>query len=134
MSEAQFQYAVLRVVPSAERGECLNAGVILFCRERGYLAAGTALDEALLAALAPDLDVDVVRRHLAAVTRIAAGDADAGPIAGLDQAQRFHWLVSPSSTVLRPSEVHTGLCTDPADVLDRLVTRLVLRQGGGPAS
>lgn len=123
----QFQYAVVRVVPRVERGECVNAGVILFCRSRRYLAARVALDEPLVRAFAPDLDLDVVRQHLEAVPRIAAGDAGAGPIAALDQPQRFHWLVAPSSTVVQVSPVHTGLCDDAEPWLDRLFARLVQR-------
>ncbi|MDP9408684.1 MAG: DUF3037 domain-containing protein [Actinomycetota bacterium] len=131
----QFQYAVLRVVPRVERGECVNAGVILFCRSRAYLAARVGLDEPLVRALAPDLDLDVVRQHVEAVPRIAAGDAGAGPIAALEQPQRFHWLVAPSSTVVQVSPVHTGLCDDAEPWLDRLFERLVRRPhpaGPGP--
>ena len=56
-----FQYAVMRVVPRIERGECLNAGVVLFCRRRGFLGARVALDEAALAALAPGCEAAEVR-------------------------------------------------------------------------
>ncbi len=120
-----FQYAIVRVIPRIERGECLNAGVILLCRPRRFLAARTVLDEARLAALAPGLDPATIRPHLDAIVRIAAGDPAAGPIARLGTAERFHWLVAPSSTMIQPSEVHTGLCDDPADELDHLVATLV---------
>jgi len=120
-----FQYAVLRVVPRVERGEFLNAGVVLFCRPRRYLSARVALDEARLAALAPSLDPAEVRSHLGAAARVAAGDADAGPVARLEQSERFHWLVAPSSTMLQASPVHTGLCEDPESTLERLVGSLV---------
>jgi hypothetical protein len=113
------------VHPRVERGECLNVGVILLCRPRRYLAARISLDERRLAAFAPDLDPAVIRPHLAAIERIAAGDQEAGPIARLGQAERFHWLVSPSSTMIQASEVHTGLCDDPATELDHLVETLV---------
>ena len=63
--------------------------------------------------------------HLDAIVRIAAGDPTAGPIARLGQAERFHWLVAPSSTIIQPSEVHTGLSDDPAAELDHLITTLV---------
>lgn len=122
-----FQYAVLRVVPLIERGECLNAGVVVHCRSLAFLAATVGLDDALLQSLAPALDVEPVRHHLEALPRIAAGDPGAGPIAALDQAQRFHWLVAPSSTVIQASAVHTGLSVDPARALDHLFARLVLR-------
>jgi hypothetical protein len=120
-----FQYAIVRVLPRVERGECLNVGVVLLCRPRRYLAARIALDEGRLAAFAPDLDPATIRPHLAAIERIAAGDPEAGPIARLGQAERFHWLVSPSSTIIQASEVHSGLCDDPAAELDHLVATLV---------
>jgi Protein of unknown function (DUF3037) len=120
-----FQYAIVRVVPRVERGECLNAGVVLFCRPRRFLAAAMALDEARLRALSPDVDLEAVRRHLEALGRIAAGDPSAGPIAALPPSERFHWLVAPSSTIIQCSAVHTGLSDDPAGELQRLVARLV---------
>lgn len=121
-----FQYAIVRVLPRVERGECLNVGVILLCRPRRYLDARIALDERRLAAFAPDLDPASIRPHLDAIERIAAGDPAAGPIARLGQAERFHWLVAPASTVIQTSDVHSGLCDDPAVELDHLVATLVL--------
>ena len=120
-----FQYAIVRLLPRVERGESLNVGVILLCREMRYLGARTALDARKLAAIAPDLDPATVRPHLEAIERIAAGDPTAGPIARLGQGERFHWLVSPSSTMIQPSEVHTGLSDDPAAELDHLMATLV---------
>lgn len=125
MAEHPFQYAIVRVVPRVERGECLNAGVVLLCRPTRYLAARVRLDEVRLRALAPDVDPATIREHLEAIERIAAGDPQAGPIARLGQGERFHWLVAPSSTVIQPSEVHTGLSDDPAAELDHLFERLV---------
>jgi hypothetical protein len=120
-----FQYAIVRVVPRVERGECMNAGVVLFCRPLRFLAARTRLDDARLAAFAPELDLAEVREHLDAITRIAAGEPGAGPVARLEQSERFHWLVAPSSTVIQPSPVHTGLCEDPEATLADLVEKLV---------
>jgi Protein of unknown function (DUF3037) len=122
---APFQYAIVRVVPRVERGECVNVGVVFFCRPRRYLAAPMALDEARLAAFAPDLDLEEVRAHLDAMTRIAAGEEGSGPVARLEQSERFHWLVAPSSTVIQTSPVHTGLCEDPEETLTRLLEKLV---------
>jgi hypothetical protein len=126
VSREPFQYAIVRVVPRVERGEFLNAGVILFCRTRGFLKAAVALDEARLAALAPDVDVAEIRAQLHAVVRVAAGAEDGGPIARLPQSERFHWLVAPSSTVIQTSPVHTGLCDDPDGLLEELMRKLVL--------
>jgi hypothetical protein len=120
-----FQYAIVRVVPDVERGECMNAGVIVFCRPRRFLAARVALDADRLHALAPAADLDAVRAHLEGVERLAAGDPAAGPIAALPASERFHWLVAPASTIIQPSAVHTGLTDDPGAELERLVRRLV---------
>jgi len=120
-----FQYAIVRVVPLVERGECLNAGVVLFCRPRKFLEARIALDEGRLRALAPGADLPAIRAHLDAFARVAAGDPAAGPIAELPASERFHWLVAPSSTMIQCSPVHTGLSEDPAAELDKLVARLV---------
>jgi hypothetical protein len=116
-----FQYAVLRVVPRVERGECMNAGVVLHCRPLRFLEARVALDPARLAALAPDLDPATVQPHLDALVAVAAGDPAGGPMAALPPSERFHWLVAPSSTIIQPSPVHTGLCLDPAETLARLL-------------
>jgi hypothetical protein len=120
-----FQYAIWRVVPSVERGESLNVGVVVYCRRRQFLAARTLLDEDRLRSVAADLDVDALRRHLDGMARVAAGDPAGGAVARLDQSERFGWLTAASSTIVQPSPIHTGLCDDPQAVLDRLFERLV---------
>jgi hypothetical protein len=127
-ARSSFDYAVLRVVPRVEREEFINAVVILFCRTRAFLAARIALDERRLLALAPELDSDTLaelRAHLETIPRICAGAPDAGPIARLSQAERFHWLVAPRSTMIQPSPAHSGLCTNPTAALDRLFAEMV---------
>jgi Protein of unknown function (DUF3037) len=120
-----FQYAIVRVMPRVERGECVNAGVVLFCRSRRFLEARVELDEARLSALAPDVDLAAVHAHLDALRRIAAGDTGAGAIAALPASERFHWLVAPSSTIIQCSPVHTGLTDDPEGEIERLLAQLV---------
>lgn len=120
-----FSYAIVRVVPSVERGEGFNAGVILFCRQLDFLAARVALDERRLSALAPEFSPEIVRPYLQAIVRVAAGDPQAGPIAALPPSERFGWLVAPASTIIQPSPVHTGMCDDPAGTLDELFAELV---------
>ena len=121
-----FSYAIYRLVPRIERGECVNVGVVVFCRPRDFLAARTALDETRVRVLWPELELGEVGKHLQAIERIAAGDPAGGPIAGLDPTARFHWLTAPSSTIIQPSEVHTGVAADPAEQLSRLFDSLVL--------
>jgi len=122
-----FEYAIVRVIPRVERGEEFNAGIVLMCRPRRFLGARVHLDEPLLVAMAPDCDPEVVRAHLDAIAAIAAGDPTAGPIAVLPGPERFHWLVAPSSTIIAPSPVHTGLTADPQATLDHLFRTLVER-------
>jgi hypothetical protein len=124
-----FAYTVLRAIPRVERAEFINAGIVLFCRERRYLDARTGLDSARLMALAPDCDADEIVAQLAAIERVARGDPSAGPIAALAKAERFHWLSSPSSTMVGRSEVHTGLTSDCAATMDHLFRTLIMTPG-----
>jgi hypothetical protein len=127
MPRDAFEYAVLRVAPRVERGELVNVGVVLFCRTRRFLGARVALGDrqvAALQALAPGVDLEAVRAHLASIQAILAGDAAAGPIAALDAPERFRWVTAPSSTVLQPSEVHGGVTDDPQSSLDELFEKL----------
>src|SRR6185312_13847473 len=101
-----FSYAILRVV--------------LYCRQLGFLRVKVGLDERRLAALSPDTSAADVRAHLDALVRVAAGDPDGEAIAALPPSERFGWLVAPSSTIIQPSAVHTGLSDDPQATLDAL--------------
>lgn len=121
-----YDYAVLRIVPSPERGEFLNAGVVLHCLERGFLDCRIHFDRPRLLTLFPNLDLDLLERHLQSFPRICAGDPDAGPIALLSRRERFHWIVSPRSTMIQVSPVHSGLSASPRETLEELFRRLVL--------
>ncbi len=120
-----FDYAVVRIVPEVTREEFVNVGVILFCRTRHFLGARLHLDRARLATLDPALDVKDIEAQLALIPAICQGGPEAGPFADLSQSERFHWLVSPRSTVVQVSPVHPGLTTDPQAALDDLFGKLV---------
>ncbi|MER5859226.1 DUF3037 domain-containing protein [Streptomyces sp. NPDC059688] len=120
-----FEYALLRVVPRVERGECINAGVVVYSRARAYVGARTHLDEARLLALDPRADLTGIRAALDAVEKVCAGGDGAGQAAGDDAGRRFRWLIAPRSTVVQPGPVHTGLTTDPAAETERLLDLLV---------
>ncbi|MEU6017437.1 DUF3037 domain-containing protein [Streptomyces sp. NPDC047515] len=126
MSERDvFEYALLRVVPRVQRGEFFNAGVVVYCRARGFVAARTHLDEAKLKALDPNADVVGVRAALRAVEGVCRGGTDAGQAARDDAGRRFRWLIAPRSTVIQPSPVHSGLTNDPEAEVTRLLGLLV---------
>ena len=120
-----YEYALLRVVPRVERGECINAGVLVYCRAKAYVGARTHLDEARLLALDPQADVAGIRAALGAVEQVCGGGEAAGPAAGDDAGRRFRWLIAPRSTVVQPGPVHTGLTADPAAETERLLDLLV---------
>jgi len=120
-----FDYAVVRVVPRVDRGEFLNAGVIVFSSTAAFLGARIELDRKRLNALAPGIDLALVEGHLDVIPKVCAGGAEAGPIGGLSQRERFHWLVAPRSTIIQLSPVHTGRTDDPRRALDRLVETMV---------
>jgi hypothetical protein len=128
-ASSPFAYTILRVVPSVERGEQFNVGVVLFCRQKGFLAARVALDQARLAALGPEVPAEEVVSHLEALARVAEGAPDGGPIAAMPQSERVGWLAAPSSTIVQASGAHTGLCEDPAQTLAGLFERLVAPVG-----
>ncbi len=120
-----YEYAVIRVVPRVERGEFLNLGVILFCKGLGFLDMRYKVTEDRLRALYADIDVDDIRCHLDSYEKICKGDQNGGPIARLDLPSRFRWLTARRSTVIQSSEVHPGLCMDPASTLAKLFHELV---------
>jgi len=120
-----FEYALLRVVPRVERGECVNAGVLVYCRAKAYVGVRTHLDEDRLRALDPGADVAGIRAALGAVEAVCAGGEAAGPAARDDAGRRFRWLVAPRSTVVQPGPVHTGLTLDPRAEAERLLDLLV---------
>ena len=124
-AHCSYDYAVIRVVPRVDREEFLNVGVIISCPAKDFLEARIELDEARLLAFDPTLDVEAIRTNLASIPRICAGGPDAGPIGQLSQRERFHWLVAPRSTIIQTSRVHTGRCTDPDPVSERLLDRMV---------
>jgi len=120
-----FEYAILRVVPRVERGECLNVGVLVYCQPADLLVAAVHLDRARLAALAPDLDLDGIEQALEGVHRVCSGGTEAGPAAESSLGQRFRWLTSPRSTIVQTGPAHAGLTEDPIAESERLLDLLV---------
>lgn len=124
-AQSSFDYAIVRVVPRVEREEHINVGAIVHCHDRDFLAARIELDEARLSALAPGVDLALVRRHLDVIPKICAGGPDAGPIGALPRRERWSWLVAPRSTIIQTSSAHAGVCDDPEAWLERLLDRMV---------
>ena len=120
-----FEYAVIRLVPSVEREEFLNVGVILYCQDENFLRISFDLNEERLSAFACDLAVDEIKEHLLAFEKISGGGEDSGAIGRLPIGARFRWLTAPRSTIVQTSAVHTGLCLDVNETLGQLLTKMV---------
>lgn len=120
-----YDYALIQLVPSVERGECLNVGVILFCRTLSFLGARIHLNTARALALFHDLDLAVIQQQLDDMVLISQGGPEAGPLGKMSQSERFHWLVSPRSTIIQTSPVHEGVCDDPEAALEHLLKTMV---------
>ena len=123
-----YDYAIVRVVPRVERGEFVNAGIILSCDVERILQASIELDESALLAIDAYVDLDLVRSALAAIPTICAGGEGAGDIGKMTARERFHWLVAPRSTIVQTSPVHTGQCADPDAALEHLMQTMVRRR------
>ena len=122
-----YDYSVVRVVPRVERGEFVNAGVVLSCDIEKILVAAIELDQKALLAIDANIDLDLVLKTLAIIPAICAGGEGAGPIGKLSSRERFHWLVSPKSTMVQMSPVHTGQCGDVDAALEHLMNSMVRR-------
>lgn len=125
MRDPTYEYAVIRVVPRVERGEFVNAGVIVWCQHGDWLEARIELDEARLLALMPELDLATVRAHLASIPAICRGGPETGAIGRLSPRERFGWLTAARSTIIQTSPVHMGHCADPASVVEHLLDSMV---------
>ncbi len=123
---SSYDYAIIRIVPYVERGECINVGVILFCRTRRFLGALLHVDQQRLSVLSPQLDFSAMQQQLEHLLHVCYGKEGSGPIGQLPQSERFHWLVAPRSTIIQPSPVHSGMCSDPEVALQDLLKKLVL--------
>lgn len=121
-----YDYAIIRIVPYVERGECINIGIILFCRTCRFLGMLLHLDQQRLSVFAPQLDFPAVQQQLEHLQLVCDGKERSGPIGQLPQSERFHWLVAPRSTIVQPSSVHSGTCSDPEAILRDLLKKLVL--------
>ena len=124
-----FDYAIVRVIPRVDRGESLNAGVILFSSTAAFLDARVDLDRRRLMMLDPSVDVALVESYLDAIPKVCAGGPEAGSIGALSQRARFHWLVAPRSTIIQTSPVHSGVSHDLEGVLESLFDKLVRPPG-----
>lgn len=121
-----FEYAIIRVVPKVEREEFINVGVILYCHTHKFLHVLMNLDDKKLNALSDKTNVEDLKDHLRAFEEICTGDNKSSPIARMDIASRFRWLTAARSTIVQTSRVHPGICSEPQDIIKKLLGEYVL--------
>lgn len=119
-----YDSVVIRLVPRVHVPTGEAVGVALHARQANYLGVRWITDTEAAASnwgLSPHL----LRRYLSGIQLVCDGGTQGGPIGRLPPSERFHWLAATRSTVLQPSDVHTGLCTTPSETLDRIAHSLV---------
>lgn len=121
-----YEYAVVRVVPRVDREEFVNVGVALYCRKQRYAAVKIFVDERKCRAIDPEIDLELIRKHLDSFQLICSGSKDGGRLAMLEQAERFRWLTAKRSTIIQCSVSHPGLCVSAEETHQELFEKLVL--------
>jgi hypothetical protein len=108
-----------------ERGECLNVGVVLFCKRLQFLDLSIELNETRIKAVFPYVHIELIQQNLESYEKICRAAKDGGPIALLDQPSRFRWLTAKRSTIIQSSEIHPGLTSNPIQTLNHLFQCLI---------
>ena len=127
MQENQlYEYAVIRFVPKVEREEFLNIGIILYCKQEGFLQAKYSLNKQRIVAFSDEIDLEELEIYLQTWQKICAGGKAGGTIGTLPIASRFRWLTATRSTVVQTSKTHPGFCINAQETLDCLFEKLVL--------
>jgi len=121
-----YEYAAIRIVPRVEREEFINAGVILYCKDRKFLKTLYQIDREKLEAFRCEIEIEELEKHLKAIEKICNGDKDGGPVAQWSMAERFRWLTAERSASIQTSRPHNGFTADPEKTLRRLFEELVL--------
>lgn len=121
----QYEYAIVRVVPAVEREEFVNVGVILFCKKRKFIRMKYHISQDKILMLKPDADLEEILKNLEAFRIIADGEKGGGPIALMDQAERFRWLSAVRSASIQTSRPHTGLSDDLGKTFNTLFDEMV---------
>jgi len=121
----QYEYAIVRVVPVVEREEFVNAGVILFCKKEKFIRMKYHFSQDKILILKPDAEIEEIRKNLEAFRIIAEGGKGGGPIASMEQAERFRWLSAVRSASIQTSRPHTGLSDNLEKTFNTLFDEMV---------
>jgi hypothetical protein len=120
-----YEYAVIRVMPKVERCEFFNVGVILFSKRKKFLDVKFHVDPKKLAAFTDEVDAQFLNDYLASWKSICEGSSAGGAIGQFELSDRFRWLAASRSTMIQSSKTHSGLCDNPAALLEDLFEKYV---------
>lgn len=120
-----YEYAVIRLVPSVEREEFFNIGLVMFSKKEKYIRAEFHLCPNKFSLMNNQLDFDEIEKNLQSFQEIVAGKKSGGPIALLDIPERFRWLTAVRSAVIQTSRPHPGKTKDLDGTFERLFGELV---------
>ncbi len=111
-------------MPDAERGECINIGLVMMCKRRRWLKVAFCIDCDRISNVFPGTDVQLLRERLTGIEQVAQGKG-VSPVAALECHERFRWLCAVRSASIRTSETHPGECEDLEETFKRLFNILV---------
>ncbi len=104
-----YEYAVIRYVPSVEREEFINVGLLMMSKRNRWLRGRVHVDEQRLRAFSVAADVEALRRQL---TLFECRDV---PFRDIPVEEAYRWLAAVKSAVIQTSASHPGvLCHNAA--------------------
>lgn len=121
-----YEYAVIRYVPSIEREEFINVGLLMMCKRKRWIRAKIVLPHAKLSAYHCDIPLDIVEQQLMMFPNISEGKMDAGPMATMEVEERFRWLAAVKSACIQTSRPHPGITDNLDETFNALMDQLVL--------
>lgn len=121
-----YEFAIIRYLPSVEREEFLNIGLIMMSKRRRWIKIMICYDYNRLRLLGNVHPEDTIKLQLQSFIDIANGKLEAGPIACYPVEERFRWLTAPRSTCIQTSNPHPGLTFDLDRTFNKIFNETVL--------
>src|SRR5690625_1685724 len=121
-----YEYAVIRLVPKVERGEFFNVGLVMLCKQKGWVQMDYYLDNGILSAFCSDIEEEFIIENLEGFKNIIDGKCTAAPIAIFELAERFRWMTAVRSSSIQTSRPRVGKTEDLEKTFSELFEELVL--------
>ena len=98
-----YEYAIVRFVPRADRGEFINIGLIMMNKRKKWMEAKIHLDEKRLQTFFPKVDLKSLEMQCRLFERRDV------PASDLPIEEKYRWLTAEKSAVIRVSSSHPGI-------------------------